>query len=196
MDVSSVIEQVRKNLDENLRCCLSETINEEEIPILPIEKRNEDMCITIFAKIDQKFSKKHKNAPPKIIVEFSSETDFDHQKLRTNHKPIVSIQFIYTLVKDSCLQSTQRDISCWAQYLFRDARKLYKMDYELELLMLPFEVSFDEDDNLYISRLPSFNDLWFLNPYNSKERLSNDEFINNQASAIIKLTEKGPLFTS
>lgn len=197
METSAVVERVTRNFNNELRTSLLETISEEEIPFCTPAERNEDRAITIFVSVDSKFNKKKKNVPPKLNIQFSVILDFDIQKIRKEKQAIMDLQFIWNIVKDTLYSDTRRNISYWSREMFRTVRKLYKNDYDLNLFLFPFEVCFDESDKLYVSRLPNFEDLMFLDPNDPKNNLlDNKEFIQKQAMSIIEISNKTYLFNN
>ncbi len=204
-ELDSIIEITRKKLDTELQEMFSEIINEENIPILPPERRNEDYIITIYVTPEPltKTTKKNrsaKNVLQKLAVRFCTMPEFDIQKLHDSGKLAGSIELIWNILKTEYVLPTKKKLYSWSRAFFTPVSKMYKEQFGLTLTMLPFEVSLDKENNLYISKLPTFCDLWFLdenhknNKNNYKNRFDNNAFLERQARSIIKLTSDTNLF--
>ena len=185
MENQNIIQRITQNLNADLNGVLMETVETHEIPMWPHELRDEDMCITIFAKnANPKFTKKNKckTAVPRLDITHVLGSEFSLEALEDQRIKPTTLFFLYPELKPECLEPVTAKIKYWSRTLFTAAQKWYRKSNDIELVMLPFEICLDYDDNTYLSRLPNFCDLRFIDKQN--KLFDNNAFIASQAAAI------------
>lgn len=196
MDISSVTKSVSEKINSELRERLSEIIDDYSIPVFPTTQEKDEECLlTIYVSPEStKKNKKNKTVLPKLKIEFNTYSEFDLDKLREESIYISDISYIWSILKAEYAEPARKQISSWSRQLFTALRKMYKESYDLELLMLPFEIYIDENDIMYISRLPKFEDLWFYDKTTTDRRLNTQIFLEDQAKSIIDVANRSDFF--
>lgn len=178
--IAEIINSVTENLNSELRGY----ILTGEIPLCETPK-DENYCITIFVtRANVKVSKKSKVTP--IDVSYSEELDFDLQNLSRWPTPVTHI---WTIFEPDLYPMVLGKIKNWSRLFFKKAWELCHNEYNLDLMVLPFQVYCNEDNKLFVSKLPKFTDLRFRNKNPDEPVVDATDFINSQANAIFEVSQ-------
>lgn len=166
-DTYATIEVVKQKLDQQLL----EAFSESDILIDCSDKLNNLAHVVIF--VSQKYSKKSKPQPMQYA--FSSELILDIES-----NPLVCPEFMLRMaitndpngLKFAKLRSLSRRIF--------SITKSFCKQYELPLVMVPFETVFSDDENDFvITDFPKFENLRFVDLKNRNQYMNiNDFFVS------------------
>lgn len=182
-------ERILTNLEHELEDALNQVIQTYEIPLfLDESQKNAEMAYSVFVSANsptpKKKSKKSKNMQANVAIGYSPNLTFDVDYLNSVGLAPYKLSLIYMYTKAECTQAIYNRISYWSKALFKKVSKVFEC-YGLDLNMLPYEIYGDIDNNLYISKLPTFSDLKFFDNNDSTKVLDKNEFIRKQAEGLI-----------
>ena len=190
MDTQDIIQRVTQNFNSELQETLLDELETYDISTYPSEQpKCEDMCITVFAKpVTPKVRKKYKSktSTTELDITFVVDTEFDLEKLAARKINPSKLIFLTISLEADSFESSVGKIKFWSRILFKAAERLYR-DKSLQLVLFPFEIYFDTSNNIYISRLPEFKDLRFLD--SKKTLVNNADYLNDQVTSYQKAIE-------
>ena len=188
---NKALTQVETQFESKLTEALTEFINSYDVPVSSDENRKLEKAITIFItrakdstskrNVKNKYLKNH----PQVEIAFSQENNFDITEVRKAPHGLVEIHQIFEILNAKCTQSSLNRITYWSKAIFTAVSKAYSEDF-LILEMLPFEVQFDENDQLSISKLPKVKDLYFSAKKDSSKLIDLNKFFEEQADSLIE----------
>ena len=188
---NKALTQVETQFESKLTEALTEFINSYDVPVSSDENRKLEKAITIFItrakdstskrNVKNKYLKNH----PQVKIAFSQENNFDITEVRNAPHGLVEIHQIFEILNAKCTQSSLNRITYWSKAIFTAVSKAYSEDF-LILEMLPFEVQFDENDQLSISKLPKVKNLYFSAKKDSSKLIDLNDFFEEQADSLIE----------
>ena len=190
MEDITMINRVRDSLNHDLSTALHEVIKDYDIPLYEDDStKNSDTAITIFVSSKNpkpKTSKKNKKFNVfDLNIAYSLELTFDLKSLIGTKQSPLSLNIIYMQTKPEKTQIVMNRINFWSKALFKKVYFLFE-EYGLNLSMLPFEFYGDINDEFYISKLPTFDDLCFFDKKDQNKELDKDVFIQEQVNGLIE----------
>lgn len=188
MDVSSVMQKVADNFNNELRETILEALEVVEIPVCPPEERNEKYLLTIFVTDTNTKRKKNgkRNPASQLKIQFTDTPEKDLTK--SKHDMLLDIAFIWNILKAEYVEYSRRKISALSREIFKKLTKLYE-ENDLHLVRVSFELSIDENGNLKFSKFPEFKNLLFSDTKNYSEYISGEDFLASQANSILAYLE-------
>lgn len=190
MKNTSMTERVIDSLNHDLEVAFKEVIKDYDIKtFLDDSTKNPETSITVFVSSytpKPKTSKKNKKFKQfDLRIAYSPYLTFDVPYLISIGQAPYKLDIIYIHTKAEKTQFIYNRISYWSKALFKKIYGLFE-EYGINLCMLPFEIYSDENDELYISKLPTFNDLTFFDKKNFLQKLDKDAFVQELANGLIE----------
>lgn len=192
-------DEIKSDFDNSLKSNFEIIINQNQFPFSN-EEFPENCYVTFFAsnqdlKISKKKLSNYKLSHPTLKFNYSLERfpDFHETKkiiysdIKNNTQSIASMKPMFLFSSE--LETKWRDtiisrIHYWINTLFSQTLKMYEDKYSITLAFLMLEVYIDNPDNMFITKLPTFEDLIFVSSSNRKELINNDDFIKQFAEMI------------
>ena len=158
-------ERILSNLEHELEEALNQVIHTYEIPLfLDENQKNKEMAYSVFVSTNsptpKKKNKKSKNAPANVSIGYSPDLTFDVDYLNSIGLAPFKLSLIYMHTEAEYFQAVYNRISYWSKALFKKVAKAFEC-YSLDLNMLPYEIYWDMDKKLYISKLPILSTIWY-----------------------------------
>lgn len=190
MENTTLVNRVINLLNHDLSTALHEVIKDYDIKLCEDDStKNLDTALSIYVSsnsLKPKTSKKNKKVRIfDLKIAYSLELTFDLKYLSSIKQPPYKLEIIYMHTKAEKTQMIYNRITYWSKALFKKIYVLFE-EYDLNLSMLPFEIFADENDELYISKLPTFNDLYFFDKNDSSKELDKNIFIQKQVDGLIE----------
>lgn len=190
MEDTTMTNRVRDSLNHDLSTALHEVIKDYDIKLYEDDStKDSDTAITIFVSsstMKPKTSKKNKKLKVfNLQIAYSLELTFDLKSLIGTKQSPLSLNIIYMHTKPEKTQIVMNRINFWSKALFKKVYSLFE-EYSLHLSMLPFEFYGDINDEFYISKLPTFDDLCFFDKKDPNKELDKDVFIQEQVNSLLE----------
>lgn len=192
--------------DDTLKSKFKSIMTEYKIPFTD-EEFQEDCYVTFFAsnqniRIPKKKLSKYKMSHPTLKLNYSLErypNFFDVKKTLFNSlknnipTPEISMKPIFLFPNE--LETKWRNIIIskihyWINTLFSQTMLMYDDKYSVTLALLMLEVYIDNPDKMFITKLPTFEDLIFVSSNNQKMLVENDYLIEQQ----VEIAKNSPFF--
>ena len=209
-----LFEKVKAYLEDELRENILEVLNNEKngIPYNFENSCNPEYCVTFFAKncdleLPKKDQSKTRLAHPQLEFLYSRERDLDYYSLNKKIEeardlakhgdyyptPIRTIfffkeEFDYNIDSERRIQwyyESTKNIRTWTKQIFSKLVIFYRKKYGITLAMLPLEFFIDSPGKMYISKIPTFDNLIFAKTAKKPvEKISSTVFIEEQVDTI------------
>lgn len=182
-DVNDLTQKIKSEFDNKLQETLRNVIQTYEIPrILDVGIR-ESYCLSIYVVKEEynKGKRKSKKDDATVKISYSFNKSFCIEDV-IKSDDIRDINLIFEILKPEIVASITNKIKFWSRGLFK-AVNSYIKDYNFSLCVFPFQIYFDENDKIYISRLPNFSDLRFTE-LGKSEILTSREIVEKHTEVI------------
>ena len=189
MENTSLVDRVVDSLNHDLSVAFKEVIEKYDIKLHLDNNstKTRDTSIVIFVNNKTpkpKTSKKNKKLKQfDLSFAYSLYLNFDLSNLIGHDVEPIKLQFLYMHTKPECFQPMYNRILYWSKPLFKKVYETFE-EYGIYLSTLPYEIYADENDELHISRLPTFNDLIFFDKTDPSKTLDKSLFIEEQAKSL------------
>ena len=186
----SMVNRVVDSLNRDLEVAFNEVIKDYDIKVYSDDStKNPDTSLTVFVSSNTpkpKTSKKNKKLKQfDLQIAYSLYLTFDVQYLYSIGMEPIKLSMIFMHTQAEYSQMIYNRISYWSKALFKKIHALFEV-YGLNLNMLPFEIYADKNNVLYISKLPTFNDLSFFDSKDVDKLLDKNAFIEKQANGLLE----------
>lgn len=192
-------EQMKVQLNEELRSKILEAISRSKLPC-NFESEETYKFLTLFITLDGETGKskkklsKYEKTHPAIDISYSWERNFDYKALvklaETADDTILAKLFLihHDLESHTWYAPITNNLKSWSKVIFHTVYNFFLEKYGLKLYRLPLEVYVNTPEDMYISKIPAFEDLWFFEN-SSKKYVTIDEIIYEQAETLKQISE-------
>lgn len=185
------MEMVKKQINDDLRTKILGIMDKKQIPYNLKSNEDEDYYTTFFAtncdlKLPKKQQNKHRLANPKIDLVYTFKRTFNYEIASdpnvTNAKEVVTkIMFIYHDLADPEWHiPVTNKIKTWLKSIVGSLSIYYMEKYSIKLARLPIEIWIKTPDEIFISKIPEFEDLTFVSTGSDIKLISTSDFIAKQ----------------
>lgn len=188
-DREFLVERVITDLNNSLTDACNSVITNYDIPLFKGEKQ-QNLALTIIVKAKNsatsKPSKKNKKIKKaEVEIFYSVGLSFDISYLSNSKTPPIKLGMIFSITEPDKTQFIYNRISYWSKPLFEKVASTFR-EYGLSLNTFPLEMYFDEDGTIYISKLPTFDDLIFFDKHDVTKNLDKKVFIEEQVNGLLE----------
>lgn len=194
-------ERMKNEIDKDMRDFILNVMNKKDIPYDLDSTRPEEYFLTIFVtncdlSLPKKLRTKHRLANPAVDITFTAKRSFDYSAAADVHNnkntPLFKLMYLYSMLRDTSWHvPVSRALTAWARSMFSALMLKYRDKYGVKLARMPFEVWIDTPSNMFVSKLPRFEDLTFVSDDPSPKVIDTDKIIRNQADIIDAMHSSG-----
>lgn len=182
---------VKNQMDNDLRTTLIGIMDKKQIPYNLNSNEDEDYYTTFFAtncdlKLPKKQQSKHRLANPQIDIVYTFKRNFNYKIVSdpnvTSARDVVTkIMFIYRDLADPEWQiPITGKVKTWLRSILGSLSIYYAEKYSIKLARIPIEIWIKTPDEIFISKIPEFDDLTFVSTGSEIKLISNSEIIARQ----------------
>ena len=195
-------DQIKVQLNEELRTTILQAISKSN---LPCNLESEQTCkfLTLFITLDGETGKskkklsKYEKTHPAIDISYTWERNFDYKALvelatsveKRNETVLAKLFLIHSdLENHEWYGPITNSLKTWSKSIFHATHNFFYEKYGLKLYRLPLEVYVNSPEDMYITKIPAFEDLWFFEG-SSKKYVSSEQIICEQADTLRQISE-------
>ena len=196
-------DQVKNHFDDVLKSKYEDILNKHNIPFSS-EEFSKDCYATFFISnkdinIPKKNLSKYRLSHPSLWLSYSLErypcfypvkkffTSGDTDSPVIDTSPMLS--FIYELEEEWRNQIIAK-VHNWINTLFSQTMLMYKEKYSITLSFFMLEMYIENPEKMYITKLPTFQDLTFVTSSSPYKIIENEQLIQQQ----VELISSSPFF--
>lgn len=191
-------DEVKSSFDNSLKSNFESIVRQNQIPVSN-EDFAENCYVTFFVSnqdlnVPKKKLSKYRQSHPKLQLNYSLERfpDFSETKntiysdLKNKTQSIATMKPMFLFGSE--LDAKWRNIILprihfWINTLFSQTLIVFEKKYSITLALLLLEVYVESPDNMFVTKLPTFEDLLFASS-NRKTLIDGKDFINDFAKLI------------
>lgn len=189
-----IYAQIKEQINQDLQSSIIGLLDKHEFPYDFSNDRLEDFYCTFFVankdyNISKKKLNKHRLAHPNIEIAYTAKRSFDYDFVtsgKDDNKFVLTnfTLFYHDVEKPEYYGPMSAKVKTWARTLMGALSAKYADKYGIRLFRMPIEIYMKSPDEMFISKLPKFEDLTFMATDFKQGKIINQDFINKQAEMI------------
>lgn len=186
-----IYEQIHEQINTNLREQIVQALESSHIPYNLNSTDEDDYFVTFFVTncdlaLPKKLKNTHRLANPKIDIVYTFYRDFNYSNVTS--QPAVgrrlsttNLLYIFNdLAKPEWQTPISNTVKSWTRFLIGKLSIYYKEKYGIQLAKMPIEIWIKSPSEMYISKIPTFDDLIFVSSDKNYVLIENSSILKNQ----------------
>lgn len=189
-----IYAQIKQQINQDLQSSVIGLLDKHKFPYDFSNNRQEDFYVTFFVankdyNISKKKLSKHRLTHPNIEIAYTLARSFDYDivtnpKTNTDFLLTNFTLFYHDVEKPEYFVPMSAKVKIWTRTLIGALSTKYADKYGIKLFRMPIEIYMKSPDDMFISKIPEFEDLTFMATDFKNGKLIHQDFINKQAEMI------------
>lgn len=193
-----IYEQIHEQINNNLREQIVQALEANQIPYNFNSTDEDDYFVTFFVTncdlaLPKKLKNKHRLANPKVDIVYTFLRDFNFSNVISNpaigqKMSTTNLMYIFNdLANPEWQIPISNTVKTWSRFLIGKLSIYYKEKYGIQLAKMPIEIWIKSPNQMYISKIPTFDDLIFVSSDKNYVLIENSNILESQVEIVSQI---------